>query len=259
MNAWPLLWVFLAACVMMTAGWLWQKRTGNAGIVDVLWSAGMAASAIYYAIVLPGAELSRLLVGLMGGLWGARLALHLARRVFSEEEDGRYRNLRKRWNGNQFNFLLFFIAQAGFVVLFSIPFWIAAHNPAMEPTVWTALAVLVWVVAVAGESIADRQLAAHRRDPANRGKTCRRGLWRYSRHPNYFFEFLHWFAYVFLAVGMGIGWIAASLIGPAVMLAFLYRVTGIPYTEAQALRSRGEDYAEYQRTTSSFLPLPPKH
>jgi steroid 5-alpha reductase family enzyme len=112
---------------------------------------------------------------------------------------------------------------------------------------------------VAGEALADRQLAAHRRDPANKGKTCRSGLWRYSRHPNYFFEFLHWFAYVFLAVGMGIGWIAASLIGPAVMLVFLYRVTGIPYTEAQALRSRGEDYAEYQRTTSPFLPLPPKH
>ena len=259
MNAWPLLWVFLAACAMMMGGWLWQKRTGNAGIVDVLWSAGMSASAIYYAIVLPGTELSRLLVGLMGGLWGARLALHLARRVFSEEEDGRYRNLRKRWDGNQLNFLLFFLAQAGFVVLFSIPFWIAAHNPVMQPTIWTALAVLVWVVAVAGESIADRQLAAHRRDPANRGKTCRSGLWRYSRHPNYFFEFLHWFAYAFLAVGMGIGWVAASLVGPALMLVFLYRVTGIPYTEAQALRSRGEDYAKYQRTTSPFLPLPPKH
>ncbi|MET0581905.1 MAG: DUF1295 domain-containing protein, partial [Pseudoxanthomonas sp.] len=85
MNAWPLLWVLLAACAMMICGWLWQRRTGNAGIVDVLWSAGMSASAMYYAVVLPGAPLPRLLVGLMGGLWGARLALHLARRVFSEQ------------------------------------------------------------------------------------------------------------------------------------------------------------------------------
>ena len=259
MNIGPLLWVFVAACVMMTAGWLWQKRTDNAGIVDVLWSAGMSASALYYAVVLPGASLPRMLVGVLGGLWGARLALHLARRVFSDEEDGRYRNLRKRWNGNQRNFLLFFLAQAGFVVFFSLPFWIAAHNPVSQWTLWTVLAVVVWLVAVIGESTADRQLAAHRRDPANQGKTCRSGLWRYSRHPNYFFEFLHWFTYVFLAIGLGFGWVAASLVGPLLMLAFLYRVTGIPYTEAQALRSRGEDYAEYQRTTSPFLPLPPKH
>jgi steroid 5-alpha reductase family enzyme len=242
-NAWPLLWVALAAAVAMTCGWLWQKRSVNAGVVDVLWSAGMAASAVFYAAVLPGSGLSRLLVALFGGLWGARLAIHLARRVFSEQEDGRYAHLRRLWNGNQRNFLLFFLAQALFVVLFSLPFWIAAHNPAS---------------AVVGEGIADRQLAAHRRDPANRGKTCRSGLWRYSRHPNYFFEWLHWFAYVFLSIGLGAGWVALSLIGPALMLAFLYRVTGIPYTEAQALRSRGQDYADYQRTTSPFIPLPPK-
>jgi len=124
---------------------------------------------------------------------------------------------------------------------------------------WKAIAVVVWLIAVMGEGMADSQLAAHRMDPANRGKTCRSGLWRYSRHPNYFFEFLHWFTYVFLSIGMGTGWVAVSLIGPALMLAFLYRVTGIPYTEAQALRTRGADYAEYQRTTSPFVPLPPKH
>lgn len=259
MNGWPLLWVAIAAALMMVCGWAWQRRSNNAGVVDVLWSAGVAASAVYYAAVLPGAVLPRVLVAVMGGVWGARLAIHLARRVFSEAEDGRYLNLRKRWNGNQLSFLLFFLAQAGFVVLFSLPFWIAAHNPVPEWTLWTTLAVLVWGVAVAGESIADRQLAAHRSNPANRGKTCRSGLWRYSRHPNYFFEWLHWFAYVFLAMGLGAGWVAASLVGPAVMLAFLYRVTGIPYTEAQALRTRGADYAEYQRTTSAFIPLPPKH
>ena len=258
MTAWPLLWVVLAATVMMLGGWAWQRRSDNAGVVDVLWAAGMAASAVYYAAVLPGATLPRLLVALLGGLWGARLALHLARRVFSEEEDGRYRSLRKRWNGSQRNFLLFFLAQALFVVAFSLPFWVAAHNPVAHWTLWTTFAVLVWLVSVVGESTADRQLSAHRNNPANKGKTCRSGLWRYSRHPNYFFEWLHWFTYVFLAVGLGTGWVAASLVGPAVMLVFLYRVTGIPYTEAQALRSRGEDYADYQRTTSAFIPLPPK-
>lgn len=258
MNALPLLWVLIGASVMMVFGWAWQRRSGNAGVVDVLWSAGMAASAVFYAAVLPGATLPRLLVGILGGLWGARLAIHLAQRVFSEDEDGRYRNLRRKWNGNQAKFLMFFQAQAAFVVFFSIPFWIAAHNPTPAWTIWTTLAVVVWLVAVVGESVADRQLAVHRNDPANKGKTCRSGLWRYSRHPNYFFEWLHWFTYVFLSIGLGAMWVGLSLIGPALMLAFLYRVTGIPYTEAQALRSRGPDYAEYQRTTSPFIPLPPK-
>ncbi len=259
MHALPILWVFLAASAMMVAGWAWQRRHDNAGIVDVLWAGGMSVSALYYALVLPGAALPRLLVALMGSVWGARLCLHLAQRVFSEEEDGRYANMRKHWNGDQGKFLWFFFAQAGFVVVFSLPFWIAAHNPVGAWTVWTTLAVATWLIAVGGESLADRQLAAHRRNPANKGRTCRSGLWRYSRHPNYFFEFVHWFAYVFLAVGLGAGWVAASLIGPAVMLGFLYRVTGIPYTEAQALRTRGDDYAQYQRTTSAFVPLPPKN
>ena len=259
MDAWPLLWVLMGASVMMVLGWAWQRSSDNAGIVDVRWSAGMAGSAVFYALVLPGASLPRVLVGLLGGLWGARLALHLARRVFSEAEDGRYLNLRRLWDGSQSKFLMFFLAQALFVVFFSIPFWIAAHNPVSEWTLWTTLAVAVWLIAVVGESVADRQLSAHRTNPANKGRTCRSGLWRYSRHPNYFFEWLHWFTYVFLSIGLGAGWVALSLIGPVLMLAFLYRVTGIPYTEAQALRSRGADYADYQRTTSAFIPLPPKH
>lgn len=258
MDALPMLWVLIGASVMMVFGWAWQRRSDNAGVVDVLWSAGMATSAVFYALVVPGPVLPRVLVAILGGLWGARLAIHLAQRVFSEDEDGRYQNLRRKWNGSQAKFLMFFLAQAAFVVFFSIPFWIAAHNPTHEWTIWTTLAVLVWLVAVIGESVADRQLSAHRNDPANKGKTCRSGLWRYSRHPNYFFEWLHWFTYVFLSIGLGAGWVALSLIGPALMLAFLYRVTGIPYTEAQALRSRGDDYAHYQRTTSPFIPLPPK-
>lgn len=258
MILWPLWTVAAAATVMMLAGWYWQSRHRNAGIVDVLWSVGMAASAVFYAFVLPGASLPRLLVAVLGGLWGLRLAWHVGHRVFTEEEDGRYRFLREHWQGSQARFLLFFLAQAGFVLIFSFPFWIAAHNPVPHWTAWTTLAVAIWLVSVGGESVADRQLARFRNDPANRGKTCRTGLWRYSRHPNYFFEWLHWFAYVFLAVGMGPTWVAAALSGPVVMLLFLYRFTGIPYTEAQALRSRGADYADYQRTTSAFLPLPPR-
>ena len=114
----------------------------------------------------------------------------------------------------------------------------------------------VWCVAVCGEGLADWQLARFRRRPDSKGRTCREGLWRYSRHPNYFFEWIHWFAYVFLALGSPYVWVA--LCGPVVMLLFLFKLTGIPYTEKRALASRGEDYRRYQQTTSAFFPWPPK-
>ena len=111
---------------------------------------------------------------------------------------------------------------------------------------------MVWLISVFGEYVADRQLATFRADPNNKGKTCRAGLWAYSRHPNYFFEWLHWFTYVLLAINSEYFWY--SLVGPVVMLAFLYRVSGIPWTEAQALRSRGDDYRRYQEEVSAFVP-----
>jgi steroid 5-alpha reductase family enzyme len=140
--------------------------------------------------------------------------------------------------------------------MFSVPFLVVAYNSSPGLTFFDVLGILVWIVAVGGEALADRQLAKFRANPANRGKTCRAGLWKYSRHPNYFFEFTHWFAYILLGAGSSYYWV--TFFGPAIMLLFLYKVTGIPYTEKQALLSRGEDYREYQRTTSAFIPWFPK-
>ncbi|MEP6880740.1 MAG: DUF1295 domain-containing protein, partial [Dokdonella sp.] len=158
--------VWLGASIVMIGGWLYQRRTQNAGIVDVLWSLCMAAAALFYALTGSGALMPRVLVGSLGAIWGLRLAAHLWIRVSREDEDGRYAHLRKRWNGNQVKFLMFFLAQGLFTAIFSLPFWIAAHNPVDGVTVWAILAVLTWVVALGGEWIADNQLAAHRTDPA---------------------------------------------------------------------------------------------
>ena len=122
--------------------------------------------------------------------------------------------------------------------------------------VYAASALAIWTVAVGGEALADRQLARWRADPAHRGRTCRAGLWAWSRHPNYFFEWLHWFAWPVLAFPAPHWWLALS--GPLLMLLFLNRLSGIPWTEAQALRSRGDDYRRYQDEVSPFLPLPPR-
>lgn len=256
MNLWisiGVIWVF--AAVMMSFGWLWQKRRDNAGIVDVLWSFGVGASAALLAFIGDGALLPRATVAVLGGLWGLRLALHLWRRVRGEPEDGRYRHLRTHWNGNQLYFFLFFQFQALLIVLFALPFVAVAHNPHAS-VLWAMVAVAIWLFGAGGEAVADRQLAKHREDPDNRGKTCRSGLWRYSRHPNYFFEWTQWFAYVALAIGSP--WIALACAGPVVMFVFLRWISGIPYTEAQALRTRGDDYRDYQRTTSMLFPWFPK-
>ncbi len=247
--------LWLLAAIMMTLGWRWQRGNSNAGIVDVLWSAGVGGSAIALALCGDGARWNRLALAVLGGSWGARLAIHLWARVRGEPEDGRYRNLRAQWNGNQFKFFLFFQFQAVLIALFALPFLAVARNPA-EVSSWMPAGIAIWLVSVIGESIADRQLARFRADPVNRGHTCRQGLWRYSRHPNYFFEWLHWFTYVCLALGSPIGWLAWS--GPLVMYVFLRWISGIPFTETQALRSRGDDYRAYQRSTPMFFPWFPR-
>jgi steroid 5-alpha reductase family enzyme len=247
--------LWLLACALMTLGWLWQRARSNAGIVDVLWSAGVGGSAVILAWRGEGVGRTRLILAVLGGLWGARLAVHLWTRVRSKPEDGRYQSLRAHWRGNQFKFFLFFQFQALLIVLFALPFLAVACNPAgMSP--WIPAGAVIWLLSVIGESIADRQLALFRADPANRGRTCRQGLWRYSRHPNYFFEWLLWFAYVCLAVGSPIAWLAWS--GPLTMYVFLRWISGIPYTEMQALRSRGDDYRAYQRNTPMLFPWFPK-
>lgn len=241
----------------MAALWTIQRRTGDAGIVDAGWSAGVGLAGVAVAAAGPGDPGRRILLGVMIAVWSARLAIYIVRdRLLKGVEDGRYRKLRSYWSDRAQPWLfLFFQAQALLVAILAIPLLPGAWNG--RPLGWPdLLAAAVWVIAVAGESLADAHLAAFRANPANRGRTCREGLWRYSRHPNYFFEWLHWWAYVPLAWGAPLPWLA--LLGPALMIFFLYRVTGIPYTEAQALESRGDDYRDYQRTTSAFVPWFPK-
>ena len=244
---------------LMAAVFLVALRIRNFSIVDIAWSAVFTPLVLLYATLAEGYGPRRALIAAMVTLWSLRLAGHLYARISSlhPEEEGRYVQLRHQWAAHlHARFFLFFQAQGLLAGLLSLPFLIACigRRPALGP--FEIAGAALFVVALAGEAVADGQLAAFKADPGSRGRTCRAGLWRYSRHPNYFFEWMVWVAYFVFAWPSPGGW--ATVYGPILMLFFLFRVTGIPMTEEQALRSRGDDYRDYQRTTSAFVPWFPQ-
>jgi steroid 5-alpha reductase family enzyme len=183
-------WIALA--LVMAVLWWRQQRTRDATSVDVAWSFGLAALAIFYTWAVPGPFTVRLLVGLLAVGWAGRLGsfLLLNRVLASPGEDGRYRALRQRWGPRaDVRFFLLYQTQAAVAVLFSLPILGAMRSGRLDTL--AAIGVVTWLIAVAGESLADRQLARFRANRANQGLVCRDGLWRYSRHPNYFFEWIH--------------------------------------------------------------------
>jgi steroid 5-alpha reductase family enzyme len=177
--------------------------------------------------------------------------------VIGKTEDARYRRLREQWGGSdRLKMFGYFQLQALAVAGFSLPFLVLIQNPRPPFALIELLGLLIWIVAVTGEALADWQLAQFRSKSWNRIRVCRDGLWNFSRHPNYFFEWLHWWAYVVMAIGTP-GWML-TWIGPVAMGWALLKVTGIPLAEAQALASRGEEYRIYQQTTNVLIPWWPK-
>lgn len=232
--------------------WLLQHRRGNAGIVDVAWAAGIGLLAIFYAAVVPGDAARRALTAALCAAWAFRLAAYLFHRNVGKPEDGRYRSLREKWGAAAPRRMFwFFQVQAVTVVILALCPLAAMLNPRPLSGVWTFAAVAVLIASILGEAAADAQLARFKARPDSRGRTCREGLWRTSRHPNYFFEWLHWWTYVLLAAGSG--WVFVALVGPVSMWYVLVKLTGIAVTEAHALETRA-DYRDYQKTTSAFVP-----
>jgi steroid 5-alpha reductase family enzyme len=246
-------------CAVFALCYVLARRIDNYGIVDIAWSYAFALLAIFYAVLASGWPMRRALIATLAVLWSLRLGTHLYRRVMGQHpvEDGRYVQLRRDWAGNFAPKMFgFFQLQAVSVVLLGLAFFISCLNPTPQLHPLEVAGALLGLLAWGGESLADAQLAAFKRNPANQGRVCATGLWRYSRHPNYFFEWLIWVAYFVFALASPLGWVA--IIGPAGMLYLLLRVTGIPLTEEQSLRSKGDAYRRYQQTTSAFVPWLPK-
>lgn len=255
----PLLGVWLlglaGALVLATLVWVWQLRSGNAGIVDAFWPLMVAGQGLGYAVCLPGALST--IVAAMALVWGLRLGVFLALRNAGHAEDRRYAALRQRWGAAAApRMLLFFWLQGLIAAILALSLLVPAasgHWPA-PPLLW--LAGLLWCIGVGGEALADAQLARFKADPALRGGVCDRGLWRYSRHPNYFFEWVHWLSYV--PLGLGAPHWPLALTGAAVILLVLLKLSGIPGIEDGGVQQRRPGYEDYRRRTSAFIPLPPR-
>lgn len=250
--------VYLAMTVLMTMLWAVQRRIRNASIGDVGWCVGLICAVLWYATQANSSPERIFLTVLLVTVYAGRLGLYiLFNRVLGKQEDARYRQLREEWGeAAAAKMLAYFLVQALALVAFSLPFLVLLWTPRSSFMLAECIGLLIWGVAVVGEALADRQLANFRADPRNLGHVCRQGLWAYSRHPNYFFEWLHWCAYVVMTLGMP-GWVL-TWIGPIGMGVALITITGIPRAEAQALSNRGEEYTIYQATTSAFFPWFPR-
>jgi steroid 5-alpha reductase family enzyme len=244
--------------VMMVMLWAVSLAIHNAAVVDIGWGAAMALLALLYFVFGDGYLPRRALVCGMVALWGLRLAVYLAvTRVIGQPEEGRYRTLRAEWgDAAERKFLTFFQFQAVTAAVLSIAWLLPSVNPAPGISALEWLAAALWLVGFVGEWAADAQLQAFKADRSKKGQVCRKGLWNLSRHPNYFFEFVMWAAIGLFATASPHGWVA--WVSPAAIAFFLFRVTGIPATEAQALKSRGDAYRDYQQTTSAFVPWFPR-
>lgn len=249
----------IANILLFTAAWAWCVRLRNFSPVDAFWAFGIGISSVFFLFGDTSPDGKRITAGILIASWSMRLGRHLAKRIAKHHpaEDSRYIKLREVWKGRENSaFFWFFQAQAISVFLLALPFHLIAADP--NPS-WHFLHIIgagVAVCGLLGEAAADKQMDRFKATAPDPQSVCRIGLWKYSRHPNYFFESVIWTGIFLFAAGSPWGW--TTIYAPAIITYLLLKVTGIPPTEASAVKRKGEAYREYQRTTSPFVPWLPK-
>jgi steroid 5-alpha reductase family enzyme len=257
--------VSLALCIIMQGAWLIWRATRNAGWIDTVWTFGLGgvgcAGAIAAAISGQGFTPRAAIVAALIAVWTGRLGSHIATRTSGINDDPRYARLVEGFGANASRGM-FWIAQkqAWVSIPLAMSMLLAAWNPAPHLRVQDLLGIAALAIGIGGEALADAQLKRFKSRPENKGSICDAGLWSWSRHPNYFFEWFGWLAYPLIAIDPGghypWGWLA--LIGPLCMYWVLVHITGVPPLEEHMLKTRGRTFRAYQARTNAFFPAPPR-
>jgi steroid 5-alpha reductase family enzyme len=259
----PLLAVVLAVmAVVMTAAWATQRAAGNSGWIDVFWTYGTGAVGVAAALWPFGEPFSprQMLVAALVALWAIRLGAYILRRVTtSHEEDARYAKFKREWGAAyQTKIYGLILPQALITTIMMVSVEVAANRPVAGLDARDLLGAAILAIAIGGESLADWQLARFKKTNTKKGAICDAGLWSWSRHPNYFFEWFGWLAYPVIALNLAQPVTFLTLVAPATMFVVLRFITGVPPLEDTMLQSRGDAFRAYQNRTSAFIPLPPK-
>ena len=246
--------IVIAAVMIIT--WVVSLVLRDASVVDPVWPLAFIAVAITALIAGGGDEGRRILIACVVAIWGARLSIHLLVRNAGKGEDFRYAAMRAK-HGRRFwltSLVTVFLLQGLLVWVVSLPVQLSAIPD--RPLGWLAIVgAIVWVLGVAFEAMGDAQLTRFKANPASRGQVLDTGLWRYTRHPNYFGDFLVWWGIFLIAAESGAG--AWGFAGPLLMTLLLVKVSGAGLLEKDIVVRR-PGYADYVRRTSGFIPLPPK-
>lgn len=246
----------IAISIYMSLVWIVSLRLRNAGLVDVAWSFGFTFLAVLYSVLSPPQLPADVILICMYVISSLRLTWHLTSRFLRwyPKEDARYAELREKMGDSASGkMLLVFLFQGAVLALFTAPLVVSLTDGRSEIGAFEIVAIALWLVSLIGETLADQQLTGFAKDPQNHNKTCQLGLWRYSRHPNYFFEWLGSVSLALYVTGSPYGVLAWT--SPALLLHLLFNVTGIKPSEEHSLKTR-PDYADYAKRTSIFAPLP---
>lgn len=252
--------VMVATCLVlvetvMLLFWGYYLLRRNVSAIDIGWGIGFIVAALVYFLLGDGFFWRKMLVLTIVSIWALRLVKYLSHRYLADRDDPRYELLLTKWPFKEyplFQVLTLFAFQGLLVTLLSLPFALMSQNLLPFFSTYEMFGLLIWMGGLIGETVADKQLDLYKQNPALSNQVCDQGLWKYSRHPNYFFEWIIWLGYGMMALSSPLGWL--GLVSPLLMLYLLLKVSGVPLAEAQALKSKGDAYRDYQARTSPFFP-----